>query len=42
MSSVEERLHTLGIALPEPFPPAGLYVAAVRAGVHPHAPGDRR
>ncbi len=28
----DERLTELGIELPEPFPPAGLYVPAVRTG----------
>jgi enamine deaminase RidA (YjgF/YER057c/UK114 family) len=30
--SVDERLAELGIDLPEPFPPAGTYVGAVRTG----------
>jgi enamine deaminase RidA (YjgF/YER057c/UK114 family) len=30
--SVEQRLTDLGLTLPEPFPPAGSYVAAVRTG----------
>ncbi len=30
--SVEQRLTELGLTLPEPFPPAGSYVAAVRTG----------
>lgn len=32
MVAVDERLRALGIALPEPFPPVGLYVSAVRVG----------
>lgn len=39
MSRVDERLRTLGITLPEPFPPAGLYVAAVRVGDLVHLSG---
>ncbi len=39
MSTVDERLRTLGITLPEPFPPAGLYVAAVRVGDLVHLSG---
>jgi enamine deaminase RidA (YjgF/YER057c/UK114 family) len=31
-SSAEARLIELGIELPEPYPPAGLYVGAVRTG----------
>jgi enamine deaminase RidA (YjgF/YER057c/UK114 family) len=30
--TVAHRLHELGITLPAPIPPAGLYVPAVRAG----------
>ncbi len=30
--SVEQRLAELGLTLPEPFPPAGSYIAAVRTG----------
>lgn len=30
--SVDQRLAELGLTLPEPFPPAGSYVAAVRTG----------
>ena len=30
--SAEQRLTELGLTLPEPFPPAGSYVAAVRTG----------
>jgi len=30
--SVEERLHELGIELPEPPPPAGNYIGAVSVG----------
>ncbi|HET9665183.1 MAG TPA: RidA family protein [Desertimonas sp.] len=30
--SFEQRLIELGLALPQPFPPAGSYVAAVRTG----------
>jgi enamine deaminase RidA (YjgF/YER057c/UK114 family) len=39
VSTVDERLRTLGITLPEPFPPAGLYVAAVRVGDLVHLSG---
>ena len=28
----EERLHELGIELPEPPPPAGIYIGAVGIG----------
>ena len=30
--SIDQRLVELGLTLPEPFPPAGSYVAAVRTG----------
>lgn len=30
--TIADRLHELGISLPTPYPPAGLYVAAARAG----------
>ena len=39
MSTVDERLRALGIELPEPFPPAGLYVAVVRVGDLVHLSG---
>ena len=39
MTTVDERLRELGIELPEPFPPAGLYVAAVRVGDLVHLSG---
>ncbi|MEC8237228.1 MAG: RidA family protein, partial [SAR324 cluster bacterium] len=32
MSAIEERLKTLGIELPQPPPPGGNYVGAVRYG----------
>ena len=35
----EERLRDRGIELPEPSPPAGLYVAAVRSGNQLHVGG---
>ena len=47
MGAIEDRLATLGIELPEPFPPAGNYLACTRAGdqlfVGGHGPiaGDR-
>ena len=34
--SVEERLHELGIELPEPPPPAGNYIGAVSVGSGGH------
>ena len=30
--TIDDRLRELGIELPEPFPPAGNYVGAVRTG----------
>ncbi len=39
--SVEERLHELGIELPEPPPPAGNYIGAVSVG-NRKAIGERR
>lgn len=39
MATVEQRMRECGIELPEPFPPAGLYVAAVRVGDMVHLSG---
>ena len=37
--SADQRLVELGIHLPQPFPPAGSYVAAVRTGAHLYLSG---
>ena len=37
--SHEQRMADAGIELPEGYPPAGLYVGAVRVGNHLHIGG---
>jgi enamine deaminase RidA (YjgF/YER057c/UK114 family) len=39
VSRIDDRLAELGIALPEPFPPAGNYLSCVRSGDLLHVGG---